>query len=194
MGQRNKRFIPVDITLYLPTPDKRKAVPNIINSEGIGNKIKYFRLKKGLTRDELAKISGVSCAYLAEIEQKNRINIHPLYIQKIADGLGIDPLKLISPNGSSKKKKHFIDYLIPPDTLGAKIKNLRLKRGFTLKEFTRKVGLSKDCIWRYEKDITVPEEKILKRIAKVLKVNISELTNNNRKERKKWGLKGLRDI
>ncbi|RKX91883.1 MAG: hypothetical protein DRP84_10870, partial [Spirochaetes bacterium] len=55
----------------------------------------------------------------------------------------------------------------------------------TLKEFTRKVGLSKDCIWRYEKDITVPEEKILKRIAKVLKVNISELTNNNRKERKK---------
>ena len=182
--QRNKRFIPVNITLYLPTPDKRKAIPNIINSESIGNKIKYFRLKKGLTREELAKVCGVSRAYLAEIEQKNRSTIHPLYIQKIADGLGVDPLKLISPNGSSKKKKHFIDYLIPPHTLGARIKNLRFKQGLTLKEFTKKVGLSKDCIWRYEKDITVPEEKILKRIAKVLKVNVSKLTNNNRKERR----------
>jgi len=183
--QRNKRFIPVDITLYLPTPDKRKTIPNITNSEGIGNRIKYFRLTKGLTRDELAKISGVSGAYLAEIEQKNRSTIHPLYIQKIADGLGVDPLKLISPNGSLKKKIHFIDYLIPPDTLGARIKNLRFKRGLTLKEFTRKAGLSKDSIWRYEKDVTVPEEKILKRMAKVLKVNVSELTNNNRKEREK---------
>ena len=182
--QRNKRFIPVNITVYLPTPDKR-FIPSIItNANGIGNKIKYFRLKKGLTRDELAEARGVSHAYLAEIEQKNRTTIHPLYIQKIADGLGVDPLKLISPNGSSKKKKHFIDYLIPPDTLGARIKNLRLKQDLTFKEFTKRLKVSKDSTWRFEKNITIPNERILKRMAKILKVTVLELTNNNRKDSK----------
>ncbi len=133
----------------------------------------------------MLKFLGYHAPIWQRLSRKNRVNIHPLYIQKIADGLRVNPLKLISPNGSSKKKKHFIDYLIPPHTLGAKIKNLRLKRGLSLKEFTKKAGLSKDCIWRYERDITIPEEKILKRIAKVLKVNVSKLTNNNRKERRK---------
>jgi len=39
--QRNKRFIPVDITEYLPTPDKRKVIPIITNSSQFGNKIKW---------------------------------------------------------------------------------------------------------------------------------------------------------
>jgi DNA-binding transcriptional regulator YiaG len=70
--------------------------------------------------------------------------------------------KLISYNGSHSKKKHFLDYIIPPDTLGAKIKNLRLKQGLTFKEFTKRLKVSKDSTWRFEKNITIPNEKILK--------------------------------
>jgi hypothetical protein len=42
-----KRGTLVEITIYLPTPDKRQAVPIITNSSQFGNKIKYFRLKQG---------------------------------------------------------------------------------------------------------------------------------------------------
>jgi transcriptional regulator with XRE-family HTH domain len=177
--QRDKRFIPVDITVYLPTPDKCKVIPIITRASGFGNKLRYFRLKKGLSRDELAERSEVSRVYLAEIEQKNRTKISPFYIRKIAAGLGIDPLKLIPRNGSSRKREHFIDYLIPPDTLGARIKNLRMRQGLNFKEFTKRLKVSKDSTWRFERNITIPNETILKRIAKILKVKVSEITNNN---------------
>jgi len=173
--QRVKRFIPVDITVYLPTPDKRFTAEIITPSSGFGKKIRYFRLKKGLTRDELSERSGVSKGYLAEIEQNNRSLINPRYIQKIANGLELNPLKLISRKGSLSKKKHFFDYIVPPDTLGAKIRNLRLKQELTFKEFTRRLKVSKDSAWRFEKNITIPNEKILKRIAKVLRVSVKKL-------------------
>ncbi len=180
--QRHKRFIPVDITIYLPTPDKRFIAETITPSSGFGNKLRYFRLKQGLTRDELAKRSGVSKAYLAEIEQKSRIQINPLYVRKIAAGLGIDPLKLVPRNSSLKKKGHYADYLIPPNTLGARIKNLRIRQGLNFKEFTRQLKVSKDSTWRFEKNITVPNKEILKRMAKILNVKALDITNNNQKE------------
>lgn len=176
--QRVKRFIPVDITVYLPTPDKRFTAEIITPSSGFGKKLRYFRLKNGLTRDELSERSGVSKGYLATIEQNNRSLINPRYIQKIANGLEVNPLKLISHTGTLSKKKHFLDYIIQPDTLGARIKNLRLKQGLTFKKFTKRLKVSKDSTWRFEKNITIPNEKILKRIARILKVSVSELTDN----------------
>jgi len=134
----------------------------------------YFRLKKGLSRDELSKTSGVSKGYLAKIEQDKCFFTNPSYIQRIAKGLGVERLKLI-PHSGLKKKRHFLDYIIPPDTLGSRIKNLRLKRGLTFKEFTQKLKVSKDSTWRFEKNITIPNEKILKRIAKVLRVSVKKL-------------------
>ena len=95
--------------------------------------------------------------------------------------MGISPIKLISNNGSSKK--HLIDYLIPPTTLGKKIKNLRIKEGLTFKEFTKRLKVSKDTTWRIEKGISIPDEKILEGIADILKVDISELIKYKRKER-----------
>ncbi|MCM8782680.1 MAG: helix-turn-helix domain-containing protein [Candidatus Omnitrophica bacterium] len=181
--QRVKRFISVELTLYLPTPDKRFTAEIITPSSGFGKKLRYFRLKKGLTRDELSERSGVSKGYLATIEQNNRSLINPRYIQKIAKGLELNPLKLISYNGSAGKKKHFLDYVIPPETLGARIKNLRIKQGLNFKEFTKRLKVSKDSTWRFEKNITVPNEKMLKRIAKLLRVSVSELTRNLAKER-----------
>jgi transcriptional regulator with XRE-family HTH domain len=138
--------------------------------------------KKALPEMNSPSALGVSKGYLAEIEQNNRSLINPRYIQKIANGLELNPLKLISHNGSLSKKKHFLDCIIPPDTLGARIKNLRLKQGLTFKEFTRRLKVSKDSTWRFEKNITIPNEKILKGIAKILRVSTSELTKNLAKE------------
>jgi ribosome-binding protein aMBF1 (putative translation factor) len=44
--------------------------------------------------------------------------------------------------------------------------------------------MSSKIAWRFERNITVPNEKILKRMAKILKVTVSEITNNNRKDSK----------
>jgi transcriptional regulator with XRE-family HTH domain len=182
LGQRCKKFIPIEVNLYLPTPDKRFTTPIIQDLKGIGNRIKYFRLKKGLTQDELAKISGISRSYLVKIERKNPKFLNPKYLEKIAKALGISPIKLISNNGSSKK--HLVDYLIPPTTLGKKIKNLRIREGLTFKEFTKRLKVSKDTTWRFEKGISIPNEKILRRMAKILKVDISELSKYKRKEKR----------
>ena len=179
MGQRCEKFIPVEVTLYLPTPDRRFTIPVIQDLKGIGNRIRYFRLKKGLTQNKLAKISGVSRSYLVKIERENPSFLNPKYLQKIAKALRISPIKLISNNGSSKK--HLIDYLIPPTTLGKKIKNLRIKEGLTFKEFTKRLKVSKDTTWRIEKGISIPDKKILERIADILKVDISELVKYKRK-------------
>jgi transcriptional regulator with XRE-family HTH domain len=45
----------------------------------------------------------------------------------------------------------------------------------TFKEFTQKLKVSKDSTWRFEKNITIPNEKMLKRIAKVLRVSVKKL-------------------
>jgi len=182
--QRVKRFIPVELTLYLPTPDIRLIALPLSACKTLGNKIRYYRLEKGLTQEDLAALSGISKTYLVQIEKSNRSDINPLYIERIANALEINPLNFYPFNKGRAKNKNFIDYIIPPTSLGSKIKNLRLKQGLTLKEFTKKVKLSKDCIWRYEKGIAMPSREILFRIASSLNVSVAELTKEKLERRK----------
>jgi hypothetical protein len=45
-----------------------------------------------------------------------------------------------------------------------------------------KLGLNRESIRRYEKNITTPNQEIQAKIAKILKTDVSTLTNDNQKE------------
>jgi len=53
----------------------------------IGERIKYYRIKNNLTLEDLSKISGISIAYLSQIENSKQINPSVDTLKKIADSM-----------------------------------------------------------------------------------------------------------
>lgn len=58
--------------------------------------------------------------------------------------------------------------------LGQKIKELRMDKGLTMEEFGKLFDASKSIVSRWERDISVPNEKRLKHIAKLAGKSVSE--------------------
>ncbi len=89
----------------------------------IGERIAFFRTKKGITVNKLANISGISQSYLRDIELGNK---QPTveYLSYICDGLGISLATFFS---DSSEKNEFSSVI---DSLTEKQKN-------TLKEFIK---------------------------------------------------------
>ena len=59
--------------------------------------LKYYRLKAGLTQEQLAEKSGVSRATIANIERGVQSFLKSSTIIKLADALKIDPKVLLCP-------------------------------------------------------------------------------------------------
>lgn len=64
-----------------------------IHHENLGNNIRRYRLRKGLTQEQLSQVSGVSEAYLSKLEAGKRNPTVGVLI-KIADILGVEIEKL----------------------------------------------------------------------------------------------------
>lgn len=60
-------------------------------------------------------------------------------------------------------------------TTGAIFKEARLKQGLTQVELAKKAGLHWNTVAKIERELQKPEFDTIKRIAKVLKVDISDL-------------------
>ena len=60
------------------------------------------------------------------------------------------------------------DYFIPPNTLGGKIKNLRLKVNIRQKQLARLLGVSRETIRRYENDLSKPDKRSMQKIERFL--------------------------
>ncbi|MBK7576613.1 MAG: helix-turn-helix transcriptional regulator [Ignavibacteria bacterium] len=57
--------------------------------ENLGNNIRRYRLKKGLTQEQLSQLSDVSEAYLSKLEAGRR-NPTVTVLAKIAEILGVE--------------------------------------------------------------------------------------------------------
>jgi transcriptional regulator with XRE-family HTH domain len=66
---------------------------NILNV--IGNNVREYRKKLGLSQEELADLSGVHRTYIGAVERGEK-NISALSIAKIAKALKIKPDKLLA--------------------------------------------------------------------------------------------------
>lgn len=56
----------------------------------------WYREKQGLTQNELGKLSGVASAYISQMERGVRLNPTLKTVRKLAAGLNIDPLFLLT--------------------------------------------------------------------------------------------------
>lgn len=61
----------------------------------MGDAIKYYRIKKGLTQDELGEILGVQKSAIAKYEKGRVENIKRSSLQKMAEVLGCSPIELL---------------------------------------------------------------------------------------------------
>ena len=59
----------------------------------VGRNVKKFRLKKGLTQEELAEISGFSQQYISGLEQGRR-NATIVSVYELSRALGVNYLEL----------------------------------------------------------------------------------------------------
>ena len=75
----------------------------------VGARIKYFRLKKGLSQEKLAWSAEVNPAFLGELE-RGRKSPTIKTLEKITDALGISIAELFTgPAELSKKDKALLD-------------------------------------------------------------------------------------
>lgn len=75
----------------------------------LGDKLKTYRAKKGLTLDALAAAAGMSKSYLWELE--NRESLHPSAekLQAIATVLGVDIAFFVDDSAKHPKQEHLDD-------------------------------------------------------------------------------------
>ena len=65
-------------------------------------------------------------------------------------------------------------------TVGQRIKILRKERGLTLTELARLAGMSRQCVYHYERDICDPKLFYAACIADVLGVTLDELAGRSK--------------
>lgn len=72
-------------------------------------KIKQYRLKKGLSQEELGKLVGLQKAAINKYETGRVVNIKKSVLQKLAEALSVSPADLLDDNTSN------ISYVLSPD-------------------------------------------------------------------------------
>jgi len=64
----------------------------------VGENIKYYRTKLGMTQEELAERAGINRSYLASLERGRR-NTTLKTVEMLAKALGVSTTDLVSPSG-----------------------------------------------------------------------------------------------
>jgi transcriptional regulator with XRE-family HTH domain len=68
----------------------------------VGQNVRRIRLKKGLTQEQFADVSGFSQQYLSGLESGHR-NPTVVTVYELAVALGVSHLNLLRPTKSSRK-------------------------------------------------------------------------------------------
>lgn len=135
----------------------------------IGENIKKYRIRKGLTQSELAARCGISKNSIGNYETNKRDTTTPM-LEKIASALDLSTWELMV---DEDEKKDTV-------SIGEKIKTLRKSRGLTQAELATLCGLSRNSIYYYENNSisTLPNTANIEKIASALGVSTWELMAN----------------
>lgn len=68
------------------------------------------------------------------------------------------------------------------ETLGERIRRLRLERGFGMTHFASRIGVSKPTLWKWEKSTVIPRTQMVQTIARALCVSEKELIFGNERQ------------
>ena len=131
----------------------------------IGKKIKELRKSKNLTQEEFSEQIGISRSYLSDIEN-NRKSPSVETLDKLAE-----------------RSKCFlvINFQTTENTMGERIKKLRLQNGWTMQQLGFRLYpiADKSIVSRWEKNISLPNSKRVKDLALIFNVTVDYLYSGN---------------
>lgn len=128
---------------------------------GFGERLRVLRKQKGLTQEELAKLSGISVHCIASYELNTRSPKIPTII-KLALFFGVSSDMLLG----------LADMPVPTET---SIQILRKKCGFTQKELAEQLGVSQQAVAKWENNVAFPNSQLLPLMASILNCRIEDL-------------------
>lgn len=122
-----------------------------------GARIRLARINKGMTIEDLAKISGITKFELGKIERGER-NPSIATLRKLSQVLKV-PIAYL---GCFEQ--------LPEDTLGQRIIKARLFHGFTQREFAKILCINHKILHSWEQDRTRPSPIYFNTLEQFLKV------------------------
>jgi len=131
-----------------------------------GKKLAYMRESRGMSIEDLSEISDIPAAQLIRFEEG--LEIPDLEaVKKISEALNVTI-------------KFFLDLSENSNSIGKRIKKVRMDRGFTVTELAEKVNVTPGLISQIENGQTTPALETLQNIAEKLYVPSSYLLMENK--------------
>lgn len=147
----------------------------------VGKYIKFLRVQKGISQEELGKVVGVQRAAVQKWESGATQNLKRITMQKLADYFNVNPCGFVSDdlnemNCDALCKTNFLQQQSPylltkSNTLnikGERIKKLREEEGLTQEEVGKAIGVTKATVNRYETEEIDIKRTIAIKLAHVL--------------------------
>lgn len=129
-------------------------------------KLRQLRKERSYSLKQLAKIVGVSCSHLSELERGVK-KPSPKTIEKLAVGLKIDRAQL-TPEQTNRL------------TLGQRIRQLRANQGKTLGQLAQAANISLTYLNAIEHSEVYPSIQVLEQITEALGVSVVQLMGSVR--------------
>ena len=147
------------------SPTGAGSLPDL-GTATLGARLRYLRRRLGLTIALYATGTGVSHGAIGRLERDKLRTLNPWVLGRILPFL------------ASKYKEAFpetagdpYDFLVPPTTFGAWLRNQRMRRGLQQRDLARLLGVNRESIRRYEANETKPIAEVRNRLRKVFKLN-----------------------
>ncbi len=129
-----------------------------------GNRIREFRLERGLTLGQLAEMSGLSASYLSTIERGLKKPSVPA-LKQISQALNVSPALIVQ----SEEDKF----------TGEKLRFLREGRGISVEELAEISDLPEELIHKFESEEVEPDYEQLERLAEALNFTVTYFTEKS---------------
>ena len=129
--------------VYIASFDPSKAT--------LGARLRYLRRRAKVTIAQLATRSKISHNAISRLERTPDRRANPAILERILQVLGLN-FQEVSPGAGD-----CYDLLVPPKTQGSRIKNTRLKKGLQQKVLAKRLGVSRETVRRWERDLFGPE-------------------------------------
>ncbi len=139
----------------------------------VGQRLKKYRLFKGLTINELSNRIGISKGYLSEIENgKKSFGQETLY--SLLENFNIHIHWLFTGNGEMEyipKPGEIADFDIPFG-VAERLDDLRIENNLSIKQFAKSLEVTEEYLNKIINDGEYPNEIILLNLASVYKISI----------------------
>ena len=131
----------------------------------LGARLRYLRRRAKVTIAQLATRSKVSHNAISRLERTPDCRVNPAILERILQVLRLN-FQEISPGAGD-----CYDLLFPPKTPGSWTKNARLKKGLQQKVLAKRLGVSRETVRRWERDLVRPGTNVRVYLNKVLGSN-----------------------